>query len=142
MPVIATWKKDEEFEVGFDGGETLVLASVPGSERPGPGPNPVEALQAAVAACTGIDVVMILEKMRKSPERFRIEVDGTRREEHPRIFTRLVLTYHVDGPDVTPDAVRRAVELSEEKYCSVSAMLRPTVEIGTRIVLNGEELAE
>jgi len=140
MPVVATWKKKEEFEVHFDGGETVVLAGVPREERPGPGPSPVDAFQAAVAACTGIDVVLILEKMRQPPERFRIEVSGTRRDEHPRIFTRLVLTYHLDGAGLTEVAVRRAVTLSQEKYCSVSAMIRPTVELATRIVLNGEML--
>ncbi len=140
MPVIATWRREEEFEVGFPGGERIVLASLPAEQRPGPGPGPMDAVQAALAGCTGVDVVSILAKMRKTLKSLRIQVDATRREEQPRIYTRLHLTYHVDGPDLDPASVTRAVRLSQDKYCSVAAMLRPAVDLSWGIVLNGEEL--
>ena len=140
MPVEAAWIKDMEFRVTASGGETLILASVPKDQRPGPGPSPTEAVQAAVAACTGMDVISILQKMQKSPTALRVEVEATRRAEHPRIYTNLVLIYHVDGPDLDESSVRRAVDLSQEKYCSVAAMLRPTVRLGYRIHMNGRPL--
>jgi putative redox protein len=139
-PVTTTWQGGLEFKVDFPYGETFTLTSVPAAKRPGPGPSPMEAVQAALAGCTGIDVVMILTKMRKKPQSVRITVDGERRAEEPRIYTRLTVTYHVDGPAVDEAAVRRAVALSEDKYCSVSAMLRPVVALDHRIVLNGREL--
>jgi len=141
MPVEATWTRGMEFQVRASTGETYTLASIPKAERPGPGPSPMEATQGALAACTGMDVVSILEKMRKTIRSFRIEVEVVRRDEHPRIYTDVTLVYHLDGPDLDQPSVERAVELSQDKYCSVAAMLRPTVHIGRRIILNGQLLS-
>jgi putative redox protein len=140
MLVEATWTKEMEFQVRIPGGEVMTLASVPKARRPGPGPSPMEAVQAAVAACTGMDVVSILEKMRKTLRSLRIEVEVVRSEEHPRIYTDITLVYYLDGPDLDEASVLRAVQLSQDKYCSVAAMLRPTVHLGQRIVLNGKLL--
>ena len=118
----------------------MTIASVPGDKRPGPGPSPMDLVQGAVAGCTGIDVVMILGKMRKNLEALRIEVHADRREEQPQIYTRLELVYFIDGPDLDEPSARRAVVLSQEKYCSVSAMIEDTVKLDYRIVLNGQEL--
>ena len=138
MGVNATWTKGLEFRVDYPTGESITLASIPMEKRPGPGPSPMEAVQAALAGCTGMDVVSILEKMRKIPEAFRIEVETKRREEHPRIYTEVVLVFYLDGPDLDEPSVARAVQLSQEKYCSVAAMMRPTVNLGYRIVMNGK----
>jgi putative redox protein len=129
MLVEATWTKEMEFQVRIPGGEVMTLASVPKARRPGPGPSPMEAVQAAVAACTGMDVVSILEKMRKTLRSLRIEVEVVRSEEHPRIYTDITLVYYLDGPDLDEASVLRAVQLSQDKYCSVAA-----------IVLNGKLL--
>jgi putative redox protein len=140
MPVEATWTRGMEFQVRVPAGETYTLTSIPKAHRPGPGPSPMESVQGALAACTGMDVVSILEKMRKTLRGLRIEVETVRQDEHPRIYTDLTLVYYVDGPDLDDTSVARAVELSQDKYCSVAAMLRPTVHIGRRIVLNGKLL--
>ena len=138
----ATWQQGNEFKVDFPLGESITLTSIPKDQRPGPGPSPVEAIQAAVAGCTGIDVVMILEKMRKTIESFSIEIDPTRREEPPQIYTNLEIIYHIVGPDLDATSVMRAVKLSQEKYCSVTSMLVPTVSFSRKIELNGEWLEE
>lgn len=138
----ATWRQDMEFKVDFPQGESLTLTSIPADQKPGPGPSPVEVIQAAVAGCTGMDVVMILKKMRKGIESFSIEIDPTRRDEQPRIYTHLQVTYHLSGPDLDASSVTRAVALSQDKYCSVTAMLQPTVKFSRRINLNGEWLEE
>jgi putative redox protein len=140
MPVQATWIEKMEFRVNIPAGEVFTLASVPKAERPGPGPSPMEAVEGAVAACTGMDVVSVLQKMRKDLHSLRIEVEVERRDEHPRIFTSMVLVYYLEGSDLDEASAHRAVQLSQEKYCSVAAMLRPTVHLAYRIVLNGKPI--
>ena len=137
MNTTAVWTEKQVFRVDFPGGETITLASVGRDEHPAPGPSPMEAVAAALACCSGVDVVSILEKMRKTLAALRIEVVATRRDEVPRVYTDLALVYHIDGPDLDRESVGRAVALSQEKYCSVAAMLRPAVAMSHRIILNG-----
>jgi len=94
-------------------------------------PNPVEMLLVAVAGCTAADVVSILEKKRQDVTDYRVEVTGTRADEHPRKFETFHLHHIVHGRNVSEDAVRHAVELSDTKYCSVAATVRPTATITT-----------
>lgn len=92
-------------------------------------PTPMELVLIALAGCTGMDVVSLLKKMRADFSRFEIKVKGERREEHPKTFTRIDLEYVVYGKDVNEQAVKRAIELSQEKYCSVSALLKPNCPV-------------
>ena len=92
-------------------------------------PSPVELLLIALGSCTGVDVVSILQKKRQDVVDYRVEVSGKRREEHPRAFTRMEVKHIVKGRNISEAAVAQAIELSETKYCSVAATLRPTVEI-------------
>jgi putative redox protein len=91
--------------------------------------TPVELLLIALGSCTAVDVVSILRKKREKVTDYRVEVRGERREEHPRAFTRMEVRHIVRGRDISEKAVTQAIELSETKYCSVAATLRPTVEI-------------
>lgn len=91
--------------------------------------KPKELLLMALGGCTGMDVITILEKKRARLEGFEIHLTGKEREEHPRIFTDIHIEYVVCGKDIKPADVERAIELSTTKYCSVSAMLKPTVNI-------------
>lgn len=93
------------------------------------GASPLELLLIALGGCTAVDVVSILEKKRQKVTKYHVEVRGERREEHPRSFRRMEVRHIVTGQSVDPEAVRRAVELSTDKYCSVAATLRPTAEI-------------
>ena len=95
-------------------------------------PSPMELVLIALAGCTGADVVSILRKKRQQVTDYEIEVSGVRRDEHPRIYTAIQVLHRVRGRGVDPKAVERAVELSEEKYCSVSAMLRASATITSR----------
>ncbi|HKP47169.1 MAG TPA: OsmC family protein [Pyrinomonadaceae bacterium] len=92
-------------------------------------PTPMELLLIALGACTGVDVASILKKKRQDVMDYRIEVKGQRRSEHPRSYSRLEVKHIVTGKNISQQAVRQAIELSEEKYCSVAATLRPTAEI-------------
>lgn len=99
---------------------------------------PTEVVLAALAACTAMDVASILRKKRQVPVGYQISVDGQRSDEHPRVFTAIVVEHRVTG-DVDPEAVRRAVELSATRYCPVSAMLSASVRIEHRYRLARDE---
>jgi putative redox protein len=102
--------------------------------------SPVELLLIALGACTAVDVVSILKKKRQVVTDYRVEVRGERREEHPRAFTKMEVKHIVRGRNVSPEAVARAIELSETKYCSVAATLRPTVEIVSTFEIIEEDI--
>jgi putative redox protein len=93
------------------------------------GPSPTELLLMALGSCTAMDVTSILKKKRQKVTKYRVEVRGERRDEYPRSFRRLEVKHIVSGHKIDPEAVRRAVELSTDKYCSVAATVRPTAEI-------------
>ncbi|MEI6455896.1 MAG: OsmC family protein, partial [bacterium] len=83
--------------------------------------------------CTGMDVVAILKKMRIIPEYFNIRVEGDVTEDHPKQYTRIHLIYEFRGKDLQPEQLQKAVDLSQEKYCGISATLRKAVEISSEI---------
>src|SRR6266550_3882802 len=79
--------------------------------------TPMELLLLALGSCTGVDVISILKKKRQHVTDYRIEVHGDRREEHPRAYTQLYVKHIVTGRGISEEAVARAIELSEQKYC-------------------------
>jgi putative redox protein len=93
------------------------------------GPSPMELVLQAAAGCTAMDVVLILNKMRRTISDLRIWVEADRREEYPRIFTGIHLIFQLTSPDVTEGELEKAIKLSQEKYCSVAGMLRPVVNM-------------
>ncbi len=92
-------------------------------------PSPMELLLVGLGSCTGVDVVSILKKKREDITGYRIEVRGQRREDHPRSYRRMEVHHIVTGRKVSARSVAQAIELSDQKYCSVAATLRPTAEI-------------
>lgn len=92
-------------------------------------PSPMELLLLALGSCTAVDVIGILKKKREQVSAYRVEVRGERRAEHPRSYSRMEVHHVVSGRGVSEKAVAQAIELSETKYCSVAATLRPTAEI-------------
>ena len=92
-------------------------------------PSPMELLLVALGSCTAVDVVSILRKKRQEVTDYRVEVSGKRREEHPRSYKRMEVHHIVTGRNISERSVAQAIELSEEKYCSVAATLRPTAAI-------------
>ncbi len=95
----------------------------------GAAPTPMELLLVALGSCTAVDVISILKKKREEVSAYRVEVRGERRSEHPRSYFRMEVHHVVTGRKVSETAVSQAIELSETKYCSVAATLRPTAEI-------------
>lgn len=99
------------------------------------GPSPTQQLLLAAGACSAIDVVMILQKMRVGLEDVQVRVTGTRREEHPRRFVSLHLEFRVAGEGADETKAKRAVELSVEKYCSVIHTLAEDVTVTYDVVV-------
>lgn len=128
----ATWTGEHRFDTGRPDGPVTRLD---GSAHTGQ--SPPDALLSALAACSGIDVVDILAKRRTPVERLTIDVEGHRREEMPRRFLRLRVTYRLDGAGIEAVHAERAVALAFEKYCSVAATLAPDTVVETVVVVNG-----
>jgi len=105
-------------------------------------PSPVELLLVALGACTATDVAGILAKKRQHVTSYVIEVAGTRRDEYPRSYTSMNVHHIITGKAISPKAVAHAIELSETKYCSVAATLRPQVEIQTTFEIIEESTNE
>lgn len=106
------------------------------------GPSPKEHLLAAVIGCTGMDVVSILAKMRASFETCEVEAEAAARDEHPRIFPRIDVTFRLQGVGLQSEPVIKAVRMSLTKYCGVSAMIDPTSPIYYRIFVNDQKVHE
>ncbi|MCP4573763.1 MAG: OsmC family protein [bacterium] len=130
----ATWSGGLRFVHRSASGHALVSdapAAVGGHDTAA---TPMEMVLLGLLGCTGVDVVSILTKMKQMPASLEVSATYERAENHPRVFTKIHLTYAFGG-DLDPKKVERAVKLSETTYCSVSAMLAATVEITHKIVI-------
>jgi len=106
--------------------------------------SPMELLLTALGGCTGMDVISILRKKRQHVTGLEVQVEGVRADEHPRVYTEIWVKFIVTGHHVDPAAVERAIELSRDKYCGVSATLRHTASFhySYEILEAAEEAAE
>ena len=104
--------------------------------------SPVELLLVALGSCTATDVAGILTKKRQHVTSYVVEVTGKRRDEYPRSYTSMRVHHILTGKSISPKAVAHAIELSETKYCSVAATLRPTVEIQSTFEIIEEPVSQ
>ncbi len=122
------WLDNMAFEAEI-GGHKLILdadVSVGGNDQ---GPRPKPLLLTALAGCSGMDVIAILAKMKVVPEAFSMTVEGELTEEHPRHYRSINIIYRFKGHDLPVDKLEKAVQLSQEKYCGVSAQLKMGVPL-------------
>lgn len=123
----AIWKNEGHvFQTTVPSGATMRLDTEGSDFRPS------ELLMVGLAGCTGMDVIDILRKKRQAVTGFEVQVKGEQATDHPHQFVAIEVNYIVSGHNIDPEAVRRAIELSETKYCSVMATLRPAAPITTR----------
>lgn len=130
------WSEGLQFVGTSESGHALVLdtrAEVGGLEA---GPSPMELVLIALGGCTGMDVVSILRKMRVEWERFEVGLEAERAEEHPKAFTEIHMTYRIWGADIPEDKLKKAIDLSLERYCSVGAMLAKSTKISYEYQIN------
>lgn len=137
--VVAEWHGGTTF-IGknFTGG-TVQMGDLAGR----PGISPMELLLAGLAGCTGVDVALILGKQRQPLDDFQVRVRGKRADQHPKVYTEIVIEYLLWGEGLSEKAIEQAIALSEEKYCSASAMLGAKAQITSsyRILAPGEVLS-
>ena len=126
--------------VGIDTNKHSVVISTQ-DEANRVGMKPSDLLLVALASCTAVDVVSILRKTRQPASRLEVVADGVQDSDPPWRFRSIHLAYRVSGRGLTPEAVARAIELAEGRYCSVSASLRPQVEITTSFEILPAEAA-
>ena len=133
--VSVTWLNDMSFEADVDGHKIILDANVEnGGHNRGSRPKPL--MLVALAGCTGMDVVSILSKMRVDVEDLVVKVEGNTVDEHPKRYIDMKIVYYVKGKDIDYEKVKKAVELSQEKYCGVSAFYKEVIDLDYEIRIN------
>jgi putative redox protein len=125
---ILNWTGDMAFETELDGHQLIVDAdeSVGGHNL---GMRPKKLLLTALAGCTAMDVISLLKKMRVEPEVFNVRVDGSLAEEHPKQYVSMHIIYEFKGENLPMDKLQKVIGLSQEKYCSVSALFKKAIPV-------------
>jgi putative redox protein len=130
--VTTSWLNNMSFETEINGHKiTIDAAPEVGGENKGPRPKPF--MLAALGGCTGMDVISILKKMHVDVEKFNVIVEGDLTDEFPKHFFRMHVIYEFKGKDLPIDKLEKAVNLSEEKYCGVSAVYKKVIELTSEI---------
>jgi len=132
--VNTSWQGNMKFDAVVSGHHVVMdaLTVVGGNDE---GARPKELMLAALAGCTGMDVVSILKKMRVEPEYFNIRVEAEMTEEHPKHYTAMHIIYEFKGEGLELEKLQKAVKLSQDQYCGVSTMYRKAMEITYEIVI-------
>ena len=132
------WLEDMAFESEINGHKIVIDAveSVGGKNR---GPRPKPFMLLALAGCTAMDVVSILKKMRVKIDDFSVEVEANLTEEHPKQYDEMKVIYKFWGNDLPKDKIEKAVNLSDERYCCVSAVYKKAIKMSHEIRINPEK---
>ena len=132
--ITATWVEGLQFVAhAARSGTTVALDTTPAVPGMSGGTSPMEMVLLGLAGCTGMDVISILQKKRQQVTAFHLNIKGLRAAEHPRSYTHIEVEYVVRGHAISPEAVARAIELSQTKYCSVMASLKAEIVTSFRI---------
>lgn len=132
MFVNLSWRGKLAFEALTESGHRILLDAKPEVGGENKGPAPMEVLLVSLAGCTGMDVASILKKKRVNIQSMIVKVNGEKAPEHPKYFTRIDVEFNFEGYGIKEEDVKRAIELSKDKYCSVSVMLKDKAEISYR----------
>jgi len=103
------------------------------------GTKPMELVLLALGSCTAMDVLSIIKKMRITLYDFKIDIEAENADEHPKVFTQITLNYRFFGQDLDKTKLEKAINLSQDRYCSVSAMLSKTAKIEYNIQINDKD---
>ncbi|HMM11377.1 MAG TPA: OsmC family protein [Bacteroidales bacterium] len=132
--VDVVWTGEMSFEADVNGFKLAMDADEKvGGQNKGPRPKPLTL--ASLGGCTAMDVISILRKMRVEPDWFNVEVEGDLTEEHPKYYHTIRVTYMFKGENLEMEKLQKAVELSNERYCGVNALLRKGAVIEHKIVV-------
>ncbi|MGB9893524.1 MAG: OsmC family protein [Candidatus Saccharicenans sp.] len=133
--IVVDWLDGLAFEAQVSGHKIIMDAEARfgGKDR---GPRPKPLMLVALAGCTGMDVISILQKMRVPVEKFRLVVEGDLTSEHPKQFYKMHIIYEFTGKNLPPDKLKQAIELSQGKYCGVSATYKKALELTWEMKIN------
>ena len=118
----SAWKGKMKFDTEVNGHHFFIDQAGENGDNSGPRPKPL--MLAALAGCTGMDVISILKKMRQEVEYFNVVVEGDTEDEHPNAYVRMHIIYEFSGRDLEMEKIEKAISLSMERYCGVSAVYR------------------
>jgi len=136
--IVAEWRGGMAFEGKNEVGSSVQMGTLDGK----PGVSPMELLLLGLAGCTGMDVAHILRKKRQPLQDLRVNLRARRADQHPKVYTEIEITYLLWGEGLSRKAIEQAIQLSEGKYCSASAMLGKTAAIKStyQILAPGEKI--
>lgn len=129
MDCTVKWVGDMTFMAETGSGHTLTMDGPPDAGGRNLAPRPMEVVLAGTGGCTAFDVVMILKRGRHDVRSCQVKLSAERAEADPKVFTHIHFTFVIEGRNLKPEIVERAVKLSAEKYCSASIMLAKTAQI-------------
>ncbi|NOZ12781.1 MAG: OsmC family protein [Acidobacteria bacterium] len=129
MKTTVKWKGMRLFQGMSESGHSIIMDGPVKFGGQDAGPRPMELLLLGLGGCTAYDVVSILEKKRLNLTGLEVELDADRADSHPKVYTKIRVHFRISGQDIPEKAVQQAIELSENKFCSASAMLKETAKI-------------
>lgn len=136
MTTLVKWQDGLTFEGTTESGHAIIMDASPEVGGQNKGARPMEMVLLGLGGCTSIDVIMMLQKAKQAVEDCQVEITAERSDTIPKVFTKIHVHFKVTGHDLNPKKVERAVNLSAEKYCSVSKMLEATVEMSHGFEMN------
>jgi putative redox protein len=128
-----TWRDGWAFDAHSASGHTIIVDG-----KKNDGASPMEFFVIGLVGCTTVDVISILEKMRQNVKALEVELEADHKAEFPRYITTVRMNYWVKGKNIEEDKLKRAIELSHERYCSALHSLRPDVKVETNYEIENE----
>jgi len=137
------WNGRMTFTGTADSGFEVPLGSYPEVGGDDDGFRPMELMAVSLAGCTAMDVISILKKKRQDVSDFQVKVETERADQHPKVFTKAVIEYHIAGTDIKENAVVRAMELSADAYCPAQAMIGKIIPLSLKYyIYEGEKISD
>lgn len=134
--ITITWKENMLLESDNPHGKNVLMETGPDFGGSNQGLNPKALMLSSLGGCTGLDVLSLLKKMRVELEDFDVVVEGELTEEHPKYYHKVSIDYYFKGSDLNEDKIKKAVSLSEERYCGVIDMFRKFADLSFTIHIN------
>lgn len=134
--VSTNWKGNMKFESDNPSGHTLIIDAGQDSGGEGAGLRPKALMLSALAGCSGLDVISILDKMKVKLDDYKMIIHGVLTEEHPKYYHEVNVEYHFYGSNLNENKIKKAVKLSDDKYCGVMEMFKKFAKIKINIIFH------
>lgn len=134
--VTTTWKGKMKFESDNPSGHTLIIDAGEDTGGEGLGHRPKALMLSALAGCSGLDVISILNKMKVELEDYKMVIEGVLTDEHPKFYHEVNVEYHFYGRNLNENKIKKAVQLSDDKYCGVMEMFKRFAKININVIFH------